>query len=181
MPVDDESGSVVVQQAPDRLHMGIVPVFPRTEHGMVPVGHRALGAADREVGLKPLVLRRSGAGRHVAIERHDVPGPDIVAVVPKTRETCDRAEVGIVGEGRRRVVLVIARRGARARLVASPRQIVAVTVLLRGAVFVRVVAGREDHSVDRIQQSHRLLRPRVATRCDVAGADQHPADRAPRQ
>src|SRR5947207_14435421 len=40
-----------------------IPVFPRTEHGMVPVGRRALGAADREVGLKPLVLRRPRASR----------------------------------------------------------------------------------------------------------------------
>ena len=131
--------------------------------------------------MKPLVLRRAGSGRHIAIERHDVPGANIVAVVPKTRRACDRAEVGIVGDGRRRVVLVVARRWARPSLVASPRHVVAVTVLVSGAGFVRVIAGREDHAADRIQKSRRFFGPRVAALRDVAGADEHAADRTPRQ
>src|SRR6266513_17369 len=39
------------------------------------------GGGGREVGLEPFLLRRAGGGGDAAVEHHDVPIPQVVAVV----------------------------------------------------------------------------------------------------
>src|SRR5215470_6586580 len=97
-----------------------------------------------EIGPEPGILRRAGRRRDVAVEREDVPGAEVVAVIPPARRACGRTEVGIVGARARRVVFVISRGWLGAILVAPPRGVIAVVELVCRAVVVGVVAEQVD-------------------------------------
>src|SRR2546427_5343449 len=87
---------------------------------MVPVGDRAPLCARGEIGPQPRFLRRAGAHVDVAVQRNDVPGAEIVAVVAQPGRPGLRPEVAEVTGGARRVMVVVAGRGAGARPVPAP-------------------------------------------------------------
>src|SRR5207249_7850612 len=89
----------------------------------------ALFRGRREVRLEPDLLRRADSGRNecaVAVQRDDVPRAEVVAVVALTGRACSGAEVVEVTRGRgARVVLVVSDGRIRARLMATPRGVIA--------------------------------------------------------
>src|SRR2546426_12787540 len=106
---------------------------------MVPVGDRAPLCARGEIGPQPRFLRRAGAHVDVAVQRNDVPGAEIVAVVAQPGRPGLRPEVAEVTRGARRVMVVVAGRGAGARLVPAPRRGVALRIARAPAAAAGVV------------------------------------------
>src|SRR5439155_5036901 len=91
-----------------------------------------------------------------AVERHDVPRAEIVAVVPLGGIARRGPEVGeVIGGGRARVVLVIAKRGGGARFVPPPARGIAVLEVRERSARVNVVADREDGAGDRVEDGRR--------------------------
>jgi len=82
--LEDEVRVVVVQDLPEDAHVRGRPAA-RAVQGDVPVGERARVRVGLQVGLQPVVLgraRSAAAGAAaVRVERHDVPGADVEAVV----------------------------------------------------------------------------------------------------
>src|SRR3989454_11281411 len=81
VPDDDQLRPGVVQVLPQRRHLGVSPLVAGAEERVVPVGDRAPLGALGEIGLEPYLLRRAHVHRDVAVQRDDVPGAQIVAVV----------------------------------------------------------------------------------------------------
>src|SRR5258705_12287650 len=118
---------------------------------MVPHGEQAFGRRSGEIGTQPMLLHRTGTDRDVAVERNDVPGAHVVAVVASTRWARERAEIAEVVGRAGDVVIVIARRGTRPRLVPAPRRLVVTRELRGSAVSVHVVTEREHRARDVIE------------------------------
>src|SRR5213080_1328477 len=117
---------------------------------MVPVREGAAEGMRGEVSPEPLLLSRASVHRDVAVERHDVPRAEIVAVVPLGRIARRGPEVGeVVRGGRARVVLVVAERGARARVVPPPARVVTALVVRERPTRVDVVTEGEHGAGDR--------------------------------
>ena len=80
---DRRAGGVEI--VPQRFHGGIDDGEPVARRGaearQMPNGDRAVGRVGREVGLEPLLLGRADGHGKVAVEHHDVPVRQIVAVV----------------------------------------------------------------------------------------------------
>src|SRR5256884_8421766 len=111
---------------------------------MMPVGARAARRARGEIGAEPLLLCRPCGGRDAAVQHHDVPVAQVVAVVALAGGPRRRAEIVEVRLGTALLVLDLAGRGAGARLMAAPGRVVALVEPIPGAVVVREVAGGED-------------------------------------
>ena len=137
----------------------------------MPVRDRAARLAAGEVAAEPRRLRRAAARLDVAVERHGVPAADLEAVVPQARRPGVRTEIFEVWLRARRLVLVVARHGARPASVSPPCRPVAVAELLARAVKVLIVAEREHRAADAVQQPRGGFRVQVA-HGDVAGADE---------
>src|SRR5689334_903599 len=94
---------------------------------MVPVRERAAEVCLRlQIGSQPVRLRRSAVGSDVAVQRDDVPGAEIEAVIALTEGAGILAKVLEVWRGSRCCVVVIAGRRSCAELEAAPRGLVAV-------------------------------------------------------
>src|SRR5438876_9333066 len=144
---------------------------------MVPHRQGALASMGREVGLEPLLLRRThrcGDPVVVAVQYDDVPRADVVAVIaPGGGVAGGGAEIAEIPRGAgARVVVAVAGRGERARLVSPPAGIVAALVLRRRAVGVRGVAQGEDRPGNRVEQESGGVGAGRAAAGDVAGADE---------
>ena len=144
---------------------------------MVPVGERARRRVCREVGAQPLLLRRAGhaAARlgAVAVERDEVPGAQVVAVVARAGLAGGGAEVAEVARCARRVVVMVAGDRIRVERLRAPRRRVPRRVLERAAFGVGVVAQREDGVPgDGVEQRCRR-RGAGRRRRDVAGGGDH--------
>src|SRR5436305_1033135 len=74
----------------------------------------------REIALQPLQLRRRGADVDLRIERHHVPGAQVVAVVALPRRAGGAPEIAEIGGSSGGVVVMDPGRGAGARLLAAP-------------------------------------------------------------
>src|SRR5207237_2880387 len=103
-------------------------------------------------------------------QHDDVPGSQVITVVPDGSVTGDDTEVAEVPEGSRvydrriggqmLLIVVIAGRGVGALLEATPRRLVAARIIDVPPVRIRVVAEREHGCVrDGVDHSGRLLRP----------------------
>ena len=109
----------------------------------------------------------------IAVERDDVPGAEVEAVVPGAGQACVQAEVVVIRNGAGSLVVVIPRSRPRPVLVPSPCRTIAVAKLFRRPQDLRVVAEREHRAPDAIQQTRRRFRVAVAgAQADVAGADE---------
>ena len=144
------------------------------------VNERAGRPVEREIILQPDVLLLPCRQRRVAVQGHDVPSAQVVAVITEAEVARVGAEVIEVRCGARRIVLVIAWTGTRAPLVPPPRFVVAVGEVRSASGGIRVVAGREDGALNAVEQSAgRLGRSSavVIALPDVAGADEDGGDR----
>src|SRR5262249_19539314 len=86
--VDDDFPSHFIQCLPDGSHFWmhcVSRVETRAEQRMMPVGQRAGRAVRGQVAAQPLLFGRAcftAADSHaIAVDNHDVPGTQIVAVV----------------------------------------------------------------------------------------------------
>src|SRR5256885_4586801 len=91
----------------------------------MPVRHRATPGARDEIGAEPLLLSRARGRRDPAVQHHDVPVAQVVAVVALAGGPSRGAEIVEVWLGTALLVLDLARRRAGARLVAAPNRVVA--------------------------------------------------------
>src|SRR5581483_2700803 len=154
--VQDELGTVLVQQVPHRLELGDV-LLGRAEAGLVPVGgHAGVGMAG-QFAFHPLVLVRSFGHADVRVEGEEVPGPDIPGVVPEVGVTGGAAEVRVVPGPSRSLVLVVPGHRAAVGLVGAPGEVVGSVEVGQIAVFVLLVAEGEDPVGPREQPGGVLL------------------------
>src|SRR5207249_128173 len=108
--VHDYLGAVLVQRIPQRLICRVAgDDGAGDEARSVPVSEGAELGVGREVGAQPLHLRRTRRDVDLAVDGEDVPGAQVVAVVPFRRIARGRAEVSEVPRRVRRCVLVVAR------------------------------------------------------------------------
>src|SRR2546425_11848854 len=135
VPVEDDVCARVVEVLPDRLHRDRVAVLPGAEARVMPVGERARRSMSRQVSAQPRLLPRArlaaAYSRAVAVDDDDVPGAELVAVVPAVRRTGGCAEVREVAGGAGGEVLVVAGSGMSARKETTPGRGVAVGVVAR--------------------------------------------------
>src|SRR5215213_976342 len=112
MAGQDDLRSRRIKCLPEHPRRLVVVVFAETEAGMVPVGQGAFRRMGFEVLAQPLFLRRSGMTaarlRAVGVEDHDVPGAQVVAVVPLLGVPPRRIEVAEVASCPAGQILVIA-------------------------------------------------------------------------
>src|SRR5437879_8151094 len=121
----------------------------------MPVGNRAAPGARGEIGAEPLLLSRARGSRDTAVQHHDVPVAQVVAVVALAGCPSCGAEIVEVRLGAPLLVLDLARRRAGAGLMAAPCRVVALVEAIFGAVVVREVAVGGDRAGDRIAQRGR--------------------------
>ena len=170
--VDDDVHAGGVQGLPQRAHCQVGVVF-RVEEGMVPVRDGAPRRMGGEVGAQPLLLGRPGSHgdrRAAAVQYHHVPGAEVVAVITLRRIAGRGAEVAEVPRRAGGLVVAVARRRLRARLVPAPARHVARAVLGDGAVVVGGVAEREHGPGDTVEKCRGGVVVRDATFGDVARA-----------
>ena len=134
-----------------------------------PDAPRGPGAARRSAATRGRIRRHVPA---IAVQDHDVPRAEVVAVVARLPVARRRTEVVEVRRGARRPVVVISEGRARAGPMASPRRSVALAELGERPGLVGVVSEREDRAVDPVEQLGRLLRAAAAAVGDVTRADE---------
>src|SRR5205823_478058 len=183
--------SRVVQVLPKRRQSRIAAVHHTgAETGVVPYRERTRSGVGGEVGIEPCQLGRGvehSTEHHLLLEariqHHDVPGSQIITVVPDGSVTRGDTEVTEVPVGSRvydrrsggqmLLIVVIAGRGVGALLEATPRRLVAARIIDVPPVRIRVVAEREHGAIwNGVDQSGRLLRPTPGALTDVPGADE---------
>ena len=181
--IDHDLRTGGVQVVPQRFHRRVaLSGAPREEARVMPVGNRAARRARGEIAAEPLLLRRACGGRDAAVQHHDVPVAQVVAVVALAGCPGRRAEIVEIRLRAALLVLDLARRRAGARLVAAPGGVVALVEPILGAVVVREVAGGEDRARDPIEQRGGRRVVAVPAGRDVARADQYlPAAERERQ
>src|SRR5947207_9686358 len=108
---------------------------------MMPVGDRAARRARGEIGAEPLLLCRPCGGRDAAVQHHDVPVAQAVAVVALAGGPSGGAEIVEVRLGTALLLLDLAGGGAGAGLMAAPGRVVGLLERIRGALVVREVGG----------------------------------------
>ena len=108
-----------------------------------------------------------------AIEHHDVPRSEVIAVITFSGIAGRRAEIIEVGSGTSGMELVVADGGARPPLLPAPGGIVALRKLLCGAALVCVVACGKNSSRNAVQKLGRRFRARkIGAVGDIACADE---------
>src|SRR5205823_1714907 len=178
VPVQYQLRVGVVQHLPRGLHRGRAAVGrARAEARSIEVGDNAAARRRGEVVLQPLELRRCGADIDLRVERHHVPGAEVVAVIALPRRPGRAAEVAEIGGSPGGVVVVNPGRGTGTRLVATPGRVVAVREVAGRAVGIDVVTGRVHRSLYPIQQRGRGFVAGRAAVGDVARAHEHHASR----
>ena len=174
----DELGAVLVEQLPERGRLRERAVGgPGAPARVVPVGAHAASGVGGEVLLEPLVLLGAGAAAAdqlaVAVQHHEVPAAEVVAVPALAALPGRGSEVGEVARGAGRAVLVVAHRRLGAPLVAAPGRVVAALELAGLAVVLLRVAGDADHPGRGVEEPRGGLVAVGPARGDVAEAEQH--------
>src|SRR5438132_1486178 len=128
----------------------------------------------RGLGVMHLAVRQRTAVEGVAVEHHDVPGPQVVAVVELPRIARGGAEVLDVGGVARAPAFHVPDGGPGAGLVPPPRGVVAVDEVGDGRAAAQdVVADGEYLARNGIEDGRgRLIVSTVAAR-DIARPHQH--------
>ena len=109
---------------PQWIEVEVVTVVPRAEARPVPVGKHALSWVRAQVLPKPCGLRiRIGASPNVValgVQRDQMPGTEVVAVIALVRLTSAFAEVGVIASRAGRPVLMVSRHGKGDVAVGTP-------------------------------------------------------------
>ena len=140
---ENDVGAGFVQHAPYFAHDRIAPVAAGTESRDVPVGEDAVGLVRVQILLQPFHLRRAFARGRGAVQRDDVPGAEVVAVVAEAGRSGILAEIGEVGTAFVGDEIVVSDRRTRPFLVPSPCRFVAVGEVLGRTGLVGVISGGE--------------------------------------
>src|SRR6185295_6427974 len=101
-------------------------------------------------------------GGDEAVQRHDMPSPEPVAVIAPALWTGVFAEIVVIGSSVIGQIIVVARRGPRSGLVTSPARLVALLKLLGGSRRIRVIADGEHRAGNLIEQPRGRDRARAA-------------------
>src|SRR5215203_1788194 len=124
VPREDHLGVMVVKDVPEGLHLGAIVVATGSVKRVVEVGQSAPRSVLGEVSPQPAPLGGFPVTPTdllaVAVEDHDVPGPQVVGVVASAglpRTPSEVVEVGLRPGG---FVVLVARCGPRALLVLAP-------------------------------------------------------------
>src|SRR5438093_541575 len=139
---------------------------------MMPINELAFGLVLLEILTQPAILVRSGTRRDVAVERDDAPRAEVVSVVARAHWPRQIAEVCVIGGPVVPVGLVLVIAGTRFGpiLVPPPARVVAIVVVGRRSVRIRVVAGREQHVVLKAVEQLRGVFRMLTLASVVAGA-----------
>src|SRR5205823_12539317 len=127
----------------------------------------------REISPEPLLLRRPGAHVEVAVQRDDVPGAEVEAVIALARLARRRTEVAEIARSSGGVVVVVAGNRPGAGLVPAPSRIVAVGVFGAGTVRVRIIARREHGAGDRVELVIGEGIPGLVTYAGISGCGEY--------
>ncbi len=178
VPAVHELGAVLVQDVPEGGHPGLVAVQRSGAPArVVHVGADAIPGVLVQILLEPLVLLGAGAAAAdlvaVAVQDHDVPGAQVVAVPPLQAGPGPAPEVVEVAGGVRHAVLVVAHGRPAAGVVAPPGRVVAAVELRSGAVVLLGVAHDADHAGGGVEEPGRGLVARGPAGGDVPEAEQH--------
>src|SRR5688572_2259204 len=159
--VDHDLGTCCVERLPQAAHLVLVAVLPRAEERVVPVRHHTGARMRGQVGPQPAFLRRPHPAAAdlgaVRVQRVHAPGASVIGIPAPVRVAGRRSEVAEVPRRAGRLVLVVARCGARPRRMPAPARPVAGAELPERAAFVGVVAGGEDGSREAVQHLGGLL------------------------
>jgi hypothetical protein len=181
---EDERGVRGVQIVPERFRVGIPSIrAARAEERLVPVGQRASGGMRLQILLQPFFLWRADAaaagGLALAVEHHDVPRAQVVAVRAGLGIARGGAEIIEVGRRAAGMEIMIAGGRARARFVTAPCGPVAILEFLRGAVGIDVVANGEHRAGNFVEEfCSGFCAGKIGAVGDVARADEHRIARA---
>ena len=178
--VDDDVDTSGVQRVPQRADVGVGRILG-IEQRVVPVGDSTACRMGGEVGAQPLLLGRAcgrGDARAAAVEHDDVPSAEVVAVVTLRGIARGGAEVAEIARGIGRLVVPVAGRRARARLLPPPVGVVTLLVLGERALVEGVVAVREHGARDVVEQRGRRLVCRPVAAADVPRADEGDGSRS---
>src|SRR5438093_9716479 len=139
---------------------------------MMPINELAFGLVLLEILTQPAILVRSGTRRDVAVERDDAPRAEVVSVVARAHWPRQIAEVCVIGGPVVPVGLVLVIAGTRFGpiLVPPPARVVAIVVVGRRSVRIRVVAGREQHVVLKAVEQLRRIFGMLSLPAAIAGA-----------
>src|SRR5207248_1271427 len=141
-------GAAVVQGAPDPVGARVVAMGARTEPWVMPEGEGTCGGVRGQIRSQPRGLgavprattEDLGA---VRVQRDDVPGTDVEAVVPLVGTARGGPEVGVVAGSVALHVLVVARRRVADGLEAPPYRVERAAERLDGCAFVLDVAEQQ--------------------------------------
>ena len=171
--IEDELGVELIERVPERLQVAVIADRARVESRMVPVGDSARLRTGREVGTQPLHLWGGSCRRDVAVKNDDVPRTKVIAVVALTGIAGFGAEVLVVTRRTRRVVFMITRRWHRTREEPAPRRLITSLIFGDRTILVRVVAGHEHGTGDRVDDLRSVVGVGERASRDVASADEY--------
>src|SRR6266851_2119457 len=147
----------VVEHLPQCLHLRIIPVRQaRTKQRFMKISEGTSSRMLCEILLQPFPLH----GRFItapnlgafAVQRNDVPLPEIVTVIRLRRITRNSTKIAHVTCRAAAVVLVIPRRRPCPVLEASPGRSVAVSKLFVATIRISQIACRENSSGYLVEQ-----------------------------
>src|SRR5215212_8539721 len=175
MAGEDDLRARRVEGLPEGLHARVVAVVAEAEVGVVPVGQGAGGGMGGQIVLQPGLLWRASTTASrlgaVGVERHDVPAPQVIAVVA-LRGIAGGSEVTEVAAGPTGEVVMVARGRLGAALVAASRGAIAGGELAGRAGVVDVVAQGGDSAGQPVEQFRRRLVATGGTPRDIPRGQQ---------
>src|SRR5439155_25201334 len=138
--VEHQRGAVGVEDLPEGADGRIAARGAGREAGVVPVGQDAGRRVGGQVAVEPAGLLPAVDVVAVAVEGHEMPGADVVAVPAAPRRPGRGPEVLVVGRGLRGVVVVVAGDGVGPVLERPPGRVVALRIVAGAPVGVGVIA-----------------------------------------
>src|SRR5215218_5817807 len=159
-----------VQVTPEDIVGAVAAVLAAREPRVMPKRECASSRMRSKIGLQPLLLSRPGPTashlRAIRVQRDDVPGPDVEAVIALPTRAGGRPEVvEIPARATRGIeVLVISDSWTDERLRATPGRVEHLQVLRERVVVVLVVAECQNAGQPGVEEEVRRLRLVAARR-----------------
>src|SRR5687767_2955010 len=93
MTVEHHVRPILIKRLPKRLRAGIVAVLAGAEARLMPISQGTHALIGNQVSPQPLLLRGTGIVGDLAVEGDDVPGTQVVGVIPLRWVACRRTKV----------------------------------------------------------------------------------------